>query len=296
MARRKTVLRDCTPPEVDGDECTGCGLCAETCPALVFDMDESKAVVSRGDWCIDCGHCAAVCPVDAITQPACTPIPQAEEPSVSPDDLLMLLRERRSVRSYKKEPVPRETLDRIITAGRYAPTGSNSQNVNYVVLTTPAEIDELRGMAFAFYEKLFARVESKLGALIVTAVAGRKVVEQLREYVPLVEYAKELTERGQDRLFFHAPALFVVHADYSDTCSAFNCAVAIYNCSLMAHTLGVGCCFNGFLENAVNNDRRIKDWLRIPAENKCFGAMTLGFQDVRFRRLVERKAPDVTWR
>jgi nitroreductase len=88
----------------------------------------------------------------------------------------------------------------------------------------------------------------------------------------------------------------VVHAESWDTCSAFNCAVALYNCSLMAHTLGVGCCFNGFLESAVNNDRKIKKLLGIPRDHRCFGAMTLGYQTVRYQRLVERDPAKATWR
>ena len=54
--------------------------------------------------------------------------------------------------------------------------------------------------------------------------------------------------------------------------SSFNCSVALYHCYLMAHTLGLGCCFNGFLVNAVNHDRRIKNGLGIPPEHQCYGS------------------------
>jgi hypothetical protein len=111
-----------------------------------------------------------------------------------------------------------------------------------------------------------------------------------------LEHAKELMDQGKDCLFYGAPAVMVVHAESWDTSSAFNCALALYNCSLMAHALGVGCCFNGYLQGAANNSRRIKKWLGIPHDHRCFGAMTLGYQGVRYRRLVKRDSAKVVWR
>ena len=64
----------------------------------------------------------------------------------------------------------------------------------------------------------------------------------------------------------------------------------------MAHTLGLGCCFNGFLVNAVNHDRKIKRWLAIPPDHECYSAMTLGYQDMTYRRLIRREVPRVNWR
>ena len=103
-------------------------------------------------------------------------------------------------------------------------------------------------------------------------------------------------EEGYDPLLFHAPVLVIVHAESWDTSSAFNCSVALYNCSLMAHSLGIGCCFNGYLVGAVNHDKAIKKWLDISRNHQCFGAMALGYQRMKYRRLPDRKPLKVTWR
>ena len=123
---------------------------------------------------------------------------------------------------------------------------------------------------------------------IASLVAGRKIAEYLRESLPKMEHANELIRQGKDRLFYHAPAVILAHAESWDRSASFNCSVALYNCSLMAHTLGLGCCFNGFLVNAVNHSSTIKRWLGMPAGHKCYSAMTLGFSDVRYLRLVRR--------
>ena len=91
-------------------------------------------------------------------------------------------------------------------------------------------------------------------------------------------------------------AVIVAHAQSFDTTAHFNCSVALYNCALMAHTMGLGSCFLGFVQLAASEDKDIKHWLGIPEENQAYGAMVLGRPAVRYRRLIERKQPEITWR
>jgi nitroreductase len=264
-----------------------------------MDWVGGKAAVTRADWCIGCGHCVAVCPTEALAQE----LPPSERQPIpgpgsvpSPETLELLLRERRSVRRYREDPVPPAVLQRVLEAGRYAPTGSNSQNVHYLVLTSPEEISRLWDLTIAFYEKIFSWARGRLTGLFFSLFAGRKTVEYLRSTLAKVEYAGEQREKGKDILFYHAPVIILTHAESWDSSSSFNCSVALYHSSLLAHTLGLGCCFNGFLVNAANHDKGIKEWLGIPQDHKCFSAMTLGYPKVKYRRLVHRNPLRVKWR
>lgn len=49
-------------------------------------------------------------------------------------DFLMLVRTRRSIRSFKPDPVPDEYVRNIIEAARFAPSGGNSQPWEFVVV------------------------------------------------------------------------------------------------------------------------------------------------------------------
>jgi nitroreductase len=262
-------------------------------------MVDEKSKVVRGEWCIDCGHCGAVCPSEAILHHAILPEKNpkgGETPAASPEVLDLLIRERRSVRNYTAEPVPEQVLKKILDAGRYGPTGTNSQNVHYVVLTSPDQIKQLREMTLRFGDQIFSRAQSWFGSFFLTLVAGKKTVEYLRDALPKMEVAREQIDRGKDRLFFHAPVVMIAHAESWDTCSSFNCSVALYNCSLMAHTLGLGCCFNGFLVSAVNHHPKIKRWLNIPGDHRCYSAMALGYPKMKYPGLVQRQPPTVMWR
>lgn len=52
--------------KVDLEKCTGCGLCADACPAEAIVMENDKAVINK-ETCIDCGQCVDACPSDAIS-------------------------------------------------------------------------------------------------------------------------------------------------------------------------------------------------------------------------------------
>jgi nitroreductase/Pyruvate/2-oxoacid:ferredoxin oxidoreductase delta subunit len=286
------------PPEVVETKCVGCELCVTVCPSFVLEMRNKKAEVVRGAWCIGCDHCGAVCPTEAILYNGSSKRESRLEtdPVPSPEALQRLFLERRSLRVYKKESVPDILLRRILDAGNRAPTGSNSQNVNYILLTSPESINQLRERVINFYDKIFSRLQSWFGSLMLSWMAGQKTVEYLRDALPKFEHGYKKMKEGEDRLFYHAPVVIITHAESWDSLSSFNCSVALYQCSLMAQSLGLGCCFNGFLVSAVNHHRKIKGWLGIPADHACYAAMTLGYPDIRYQRPVHRDPPKATRR
>ena len=52
-------------------------------------------------------------------------------------DLLTLIKTRRSVRAYRSDPVPEELLDEVLEAGTYAPTAMGRQSPVIVAVTSP---------------------------------------------------------------------------------------------------------------------------------------------------------------
>ncbi len=59
------------------------------------------------------------------------------------NDVMESLLQRRSIRSYKGEPIPQEVLDQILMAGTYAPTGMNRQSPIIVAVTNKETRDRL---------------------------------------------------------------------------------------------------------------------------------------------------------
>ncbi len=59
-------------------------------------------------------------------------------------DLFRAIMERRSIRSFKPDPVSEEMLCKLVEAGIWAPTGGNAQTWRFVIVTDPANIRRVK--------------------------------------------------------------------------------------------------------------------------------------------------------
>ena len=62
------------------------------------------------------------------------------------NELIQSIQSRRSIRCYKRDPVPRELIDQVAQAGTYAPNGMGAQAATMIVLQDPEEIRQLQRM------------------------------------------------------------------------------------------------------------------------------------------------------
>ena len=126
---------------VDNEKCKKDGICAADCPMAIIKLEneEGPRIVPGGDaFCLRCGHCVAICPHGALSHQeipleSCVPLNKAHR--INADQAVQFLRSRRSIRFFKDKPLEKDTLKRLIEIGRYAPTASNSQLVEWTVFT-----------------------------------------------------------------------------------------------------------------------------------------------------------------
>jgi len=53
-------------PIIDTEECTGCGICIDSCPNEVLRLDDDLAKIANGANCDGCGTCAEECPMGCL--------------------------------------------------------------------------------------------------------------------------------------------------------------------------------------------------------------------------------------
>jgi nitroreductase len=63
------------------------------------------------------------------------------------NEVLKAIRERRSVRQFTEEPVKREAIEAILEAGRWAPSGKNTQPWRFVVVESAGKKAALAKLA-----------------------------------------------------------------------------------------------------------------------------------------------------
>ena len=56
-------------PNIDEEECNGCGDCVEACHVSAVELVNNKAKIVRPEDCDYCADCETICPSGAISCP-----------------------------------------------------------------------------------------------------------------------------------------------------------------------------------------------------------------------------------
>ena len=269
---------------IDQKKCKRDGMCAKECPSQIIvlsDKDTFPTLLENGEEsCINCGHCVAVCPHGAFIL---NTMPLAECPSIQknliPDagQIKQLLTARRSIRFYKNRVVAHDLLEDLIDTARYAPTGSNKQQVQWTVFENPTEVNHLASMVIDW------------ARLMLPLMPDESMVKKMERRIAA-------WDKGTDSILRGAPHLIAVHSPADLPFVEADCVIALSYLELYAYAKGLGTCWAGYLTAAANFHEPLAQALGLPRGHKCFGAVMLGYPQYKYTRIPKRNAPVVTWR
>ena len=169
-------------------------------------------------------------------------------------DVMKAIKERRSIRKYRTEPVPEEALQTVLEAARWAPSWSNTQCWRLVVVRDSETKSKLADMLIGVRPgKLNPATEAVRSAPVVIAACAECGLSGFRK-----------DESGQS-----VPA-----TDKGDWWLLFDVALAMQNMSLAAYALGLGTVHTGSLDAA--EAARI---LGVPENIAVVELMPLGWPD-----------------
>jgi nitroreductase/NAD-dependent dihydropyrimidine dehydrogenase PreA subunit len=269
--------------EVDQQTCNKDGTCSAVCPAKLINFSKGEyptPIAEAEALCIRCGHCVAVCPTSSLLH---SKMPLADCPKVQPELFLsaeqseQFLRNRRSIRNYRDKTVPRETLQKLIEVARYAPTGHNTQSVEWLVLSGRDELNNLSRIVGQWMRWMLANMKE-----FALSFHMDKALERLEE--------------GEDVVLRGAPVLVVAHAPKEDHMAQSSCTIALTYLDLAATGMELGGCWAGYFNAAVSTFPPMQQALGLPEGHQCCGAMMIGYPMFRYHRMPARKAPPITWR
>lgn len=302
--------------------CLGCGL----------EKPEFTGMQYFGKICIACHNCEAVCPQDALAFPSFYQVTEGrwaysfdypQEPGAGMPNPLMkdkpvpfesirseltgveqTIYTRRSTRVYKPDPVPREIIQRVLEAGRFAPSAGNCQGWKFVVVTDRQLLNELSESTIKFLG-IFTKLYQGKGPLRSTLKKSLAFIKPNSiDQRPMVAIQALITPKfGQGRLdaFFNAPAaIFLLTHRLHISEPGLGMGICAQNMVLAAHSLGLGTCYVGFVSNALNMDpsTRKKFLKKLGIEwpyDTVATVITLGYPAVKIDKPVDREFPKVHW-
>lgn len=288
---------------IDTITCCACGLCGAVCPRHVTEVVEhggqNKVVVvqDRVSLCLGCGHCVAICPtgsisVDSLDRETFTDLSRMD---ITNEQLMTLLRQRRSVRRYRQQPVPRVMIEQLIEAAHTAPTATGRLKTCLLVLDNRSRIDAMMKVVHEEYSRLEKAMRNPIARYIIHCRAGKEKLHFLDEFVMpgMRWYLKWFQEGKGDEISRDCPAMMIFHGPALEPGMNDNCTIAAFHSILMAETLGLGTCFNHLIPPIINRSNTLRRMLSIPEVNGAFTAVTLGFPKYTWKRAVSHRLAEV---
>lgn len=290
---------------IDRQICKACGVCADACPRRIPEVlangaDRAIGIsAERLELCLECGHCAALCPTGAMQ---CTGLPRGQHlPGGArlPDagELLALLETRRSVRRYKRKPVPRAQIERVIDAAHAAPCAAGRGTTGVLVLDRPAPLAQLSEALYEHFEKLARGLANPVARFFIGRSTGPATMHTLNDLVmPSMRwYIRWYREARSNEILRDCPVLMLFVHPTDEPLGQENCLIAAFHALLMCHALGLGACLNGLVPPACSRSTRARTLLALDPGHQVGAAITLGYPRYTFRRLPPRQLAEVRY-
>lgn len=269
---------------INESKCTKDGLCSIICPLQIIaspkgeNPPEPKPEFSK--WCIKCGHCVAICPTGAISHSCMSPdqCPPADYKSLpGPGQFEDVLRHRRSVRRFKKQPPKKETLEQMIKMAGYAPSSHNLQPIHWLIFDNRDDLNHMVGMSCDWMKQMLKQMPDA-------------------PHSPVFNQIVNAWETGKDFVLHDAPSLVIVHSKIRTGTESTDAAISLAYFDLAALSFGMGCCWAGLFMMAAKLWEPLKEYLELPKGHQLHGAMMAGYPKLKFQRLPMRNQPPIQWR
>ncbi len=313
--------------EYEPDKCTNCKACFQTCPTSCIQWDSEKKqpyVTGLGHMelaCIGCNNCEAICPAQCIRmrgeykvlkgryktpEERCgdmiPPCPFGENDlSRNFKDIAKELTEtekiiykRRSIRLYKDKPVSRDHINRILEAGRYAPTQGNCQPFKFLVVTDKdlnRQVDQVAAKML-YRLKDFYNGKSRWHKILISLLSYISASKWDQRPIPAIEKIYQ----ANDLITFYAPVVVHVLKDKRGISHPeIDATIAAHNMVLTAHALGLGTCYVGFIASTAPYVKKIRKLLGITYPYELVTSICVGHPKLKYNKPVHRGRVAVEW-
>ena len=162
------------------------------------------------------------------------------------ENLMEIIKKRKSIRKYKDKPLPRDVVNSILEAARYAPTARNLQELEYKVITSKSLIKQLSDGIAAAIQKEGMPLKGPPGA--------------------------------RRSFFYDAPLLIIVTAPRENKFSESDAALAVQNIMLYATSIDLGSCYIG-MAKFIERDKKLLKALHISDDRNIAAAVICGYPD-----------------
>jgi len=183
------------------------------------------------------------------------------------NQVIETIKNRRSVRKYKKEQIKDSELDAIIESAVYAPTALNEQPWHFTVIQNKELIDEINTVS----KKMLASNQTAL----------KNLPESLINAMSNPKY----------HIMYEAPTLIIVSGNKNAHSPLADCSAAIQNMLLAAESMDIGSVWLGLVKPYFLTENVKK--LNIPENFEPYYGIAFGYKLIETRKPAPERKKDV---
>lgn len=253
---------------LDKEKCIKCGQCTKLCGfGALVPTEEGYPEIQDEQSCIKCQHCFAACPTGAISIFGKKSDDSVKkEGSISPENMLNLIKTRHSCRHYKDENISIDKIKNLKEMLAYVPTGCNNHGLHFSIVEDKEFMTTFRARALELFKKRIKFIP---------------VPKSLKRY-------KQLILEDKDIIFLEAPHMIVVSAPKTAPCKAYDPIIALSYFELLANSMGLGTLWCGFAYNVIKMFPELRKKMNIPNTHKMAYVMLFGYPKYNYARSVQR--------
>lgn len=187
-------------------------------------------------------------------------------------DIFKLIKKRRTIRKYKKTPIPKKIINQVIEAGSWAPSPHNSQPWQFIIIRNKSLKNEL-----------IMQLAKKSNMFMTSFKILFKNTLKILEYAPVIilVYSNRFLSKKTEK--FGEPYASVTHLSEIEGISA-----AIQNMHLAASSLGLGMAWLTIPLFAKSTFIKL-----IKTENELLAVLTIGYPSEEPKSFRRRPTSDI---
>jgi nitroreductase len=194
-------------------------------------------------------------------------------------DLLKVIKERKSIRAFTPDPIPKETIEEILKLAILAPSAINLQPWDLIVVTGEERERLSRRLIKAYKEKKISCGPGNVKPLPKTfAKRGAKTLELMTPFFEEMGVDPNQFINEGSCNFYGAPTAILICLDDSfPKARMVDIGLVLGYLLLISHEYGLGTCPIGLI-TAYENE--IKELLNIPENKMVVIGIALGYPDL----------------
>ncbi|MDN3654243.1 nitroreductase [Ferruginibacter paludis] len=177
-------------------------------------------------------------------------------------DTIGIICQRRAVRKYKDKPVSIELIEKILDAGRMAPSAINKQPWKFFILTRRETI------------RHFSKEIKKVAVKDFVKAGPAQILKTVTHLLHFLPGAIELF-KSSDHVFYGAPVVIFITAPADNEWASLDVGMCAQNMMLAAKAMGLDSCPVGFGKYVEHT--KIYSLLTIPKSDEVKLALIFGY-------------------